>query len=65
MNLGLVEDRDRLTPLGRWLRATSLDELPTLWNVLHRGQRRRWLSTASQSARSTRSAPAATEKTRS
>ncbi|MEK8106805.1 sugar transferase [Micromonospora sp. M12] len=31
---GLVGDADRLTRLGRWLRATSLDELPTLWNVL-------------------------------
>ncbi|SCG62829.1 Sugar transferase involved in LPS biosynthesis (colanic, teichoic acid) [Micromonospora echinaurantiaca] len=31
---GLVTDGDRLTPLGCWLRATSLDELPTLWNVL-------------------------------
>ena len=31
---GLVTDADRLTGLGRILRATSLDELPTLWNVL-------------------------------
>lgn len=31
---GLVSDADRLTPLGRRLRSTSLDELPTLWNVL-------------------------------
>lgn len=32
--VGLVSDADRLTPFGRKLRATSLDELPTLWNVL-------------------------------
>jgi lipopolysaccharide/colanic/teichoic acid biosynthesis glycosyltransferase len=31
---GLISDADRLTPLGRRLRSTSLDELPSLWNVL-------------------------------
>jgi lipopolysaccharide/colanic/teichoic acid biosynthesis glycosyltransferase len=31
---GLISDADRLTPFGRVLRSTSLDELPSLWNVL-------------------------------
>jgi lipopolysaccharide/colanic/teichoic acid biosynthesis glycosyltransferase len=30
----LLPDAERLTPLGRWLRACSVDEIPELWNVL-------------------------------
>lgn len=30
----LLPDAERLTDFGRFLRATSLDELPELWNVL-------------------------------
>lgn len=30
----LLSDGERLTPFGCFLRATSLDELPELWNVL-------------------------------
>lgn len=32
---GWVTDEQRLTRFGRILRSTSLDELPSLWNVLH------------------------------
>lgn len=31
---GLKDDADRITPLGRLLRASSVDELPTLLNVI-------------------------------
>ena len=30
----LLPDEQRLKPFGKWLRSTSLDELPELWNVL-------------------------------
>lgn len=30
----LLADEIRLTPFGLWLRSTSLDELPELWNIL-------------------------------
>jgi len=30
----LLPDAQRLTPLGRWLRSTSIDELPELINIL-------------------------------
>lgn len=30
----LLPDDERLTKFGQWLRSTSLDELPELWNIL-------------------------------
>lgn len=32
--IAYMTDRERLTRIGRFLRATSLDEIPELWNVL-------------------------------
>jgi len=31
---GWVDDETRLTRVGRFLRSTSIDELPTIWNIV-------------------------------
>ena len=33
-NDNLLPDKNRLTKFGKFLRKTSMDELPSLWNVL-------------------------------
>tara|TARA_Y100001958_G_C21239171_1_gene566385 strand:- start:860 stop:1459 length:600 start_codon:yes stop_codon:yes gene_type:complete len=33
-NGGLLPDKDRLTSFGKFIRKTSIDEFPSLWNVL-------------------------------
>jgi len=33
-NGNLLSDNERLTPYGSFLRKTSLDELPSLWNII-------------------------------
>lgn len=32
---GWTDDASRLTPLGAMLRSTSIDELPTIWNIVN------------------------------
>ena len=34
-NGDLLPDENRLTPFGKWLRSTSLDELPEVFNILN------------------------------
>ena len=34
LNGNLLPDEDRLTKVGKFVRSTSLDELPQLWNIL-------------------------------